>query len=465
MKSKKTTLWIALSVLLIAAVALSACSPAVAPTPEKIVETKEVVVTKEVPKEVVVTKEVVVQATEAPAYEGPKARVNLWHTIPTDTETYFVGELMPKFNALHPECNVVIRNLGVEDASIVRTGLALPLDDANRPHLWWIASSETGAYVEADVLADVDSWLNAHPDIKNNIIPALLTLSSWEGKVRSIPWMTNNTAMWINVDAFEKAGVPIPSQDPEKTWTWEEFADAMKKVTAANPGMKGFLETVNTGWDFWTYHSWYGAAGGDVSGLAKLDSPESIKAIQFHKDLMDAGVAATTPTGWDAAPWYAGQVAVMANGPWNFPKLSTFTDFKFTVVPYPRDVKPATNLGGDQLFIGKTPTPEQEACAFAFAEWILTDEFQIAFQKQSGNLPVTKSAAENQEYQDHLAKYPFMAGFVNQTPYGVSRPPLPEFNDISNAFTLAWDSVILQGADPTSAMTELQQEVNQILGQ
>jgi ABC-type glycerol-3-phosphate transport system substrate-binding protein len=122
--------------------------------------------------------------------------------------------------------------------------------------------------VEADILADVDSWLNAHPDIKDNIIPALLTLSSWEGKVRSIPWMTNNTAMWINTDAFEKAGVPIPSQDPEKTWTWEEFADAMKKVTAANPGMKGFLETVNTGWDFWTYHSWYGAAGGDVSGLA-----------------------------------------------------------------------------------------------------------------------------------------------------------------------------------------------------
>jgi multiple sugar transport system substrate-binding protein len=430
--NKKSLLWSLGSLLVLASVLLSACG---APA-----------------------------ATEAPAGSNTKVRVNLWHTIPTDTETFFMGELMPKFEALHPECLIVSRNLGVEDASIIRTGLALPLDDPNRPHLWWVASSETGAYVEADVLADVDGWLNAHPDIKNNIIPSLIELSSWEGKVRSLPWMTNNTAMWVNVDAFKKAGVPVPSQDPEKTWTWEEFADAMKKVTEANAGMKGFLVTVNTGWDFWTFHSWYGAAGGDTSGLAVLDSDATFKAVQFQKDLMDAGYATTTPTGWDAAPWYASQVAVMANGPWNFPKLSTFTDFEFTVVPYPRDAKPATNLGGDQLFIGKTPTAEQEACAFAFGEWILTDDFQIAFQKQSGNLPVTKTASESQEYKDHLTKYPFMAGFVNGTPYGVSRPPLPQFGDIGTAFTKAWDSVILNDADVKETFTALQTEVNGILG-
>lgn len=445
--------WNILSLVVLMSLILAACGAA-APQPTQ--------------TPVVVVQTRVVEAKPAAAatpYSGPKARVNLWHTIPTDTETYFVGELMPKFNAVHPECTIVIRNLGVEDPAIVRTGLALPLNDPNRPHLWWLASSETGAYVEADVLADVDGWLNAHPDIKKNIIPALLELSSWQGKVRSLPWMTNNTAMWINVDAFTKAGVPIPSQDPEKTWTWQEFADAMKKVTEANPGMKGFLVTVNTGWDFWTFHAWYAAAGGDVSGLAKLDSEPALKAVQLQKDLLEQGYATTTTTGWDAAPWYAKQVAVMANGPWNFPKLSTFTDFKFTVVPYPRDVRPATNLGGDQLFIGKTATKEQEACAFAFGEYVLSDEFQIAFQKQSGNLPVTMSAASSKEYQDHLAKYPFMAGFVNQTPYGVARPPIPQFNDVSNAFTPAWDAVMLKKADVKTTFTALQKQVDAILKQ
>lgn len=433
-------IWKVLSLLVLAAILLTACGSPATPAPA---------------------------ATKASADGGTKARVNLWHTIPTDTETFFVGELLPKFSAQHPECLIVPRNLGVEDASIIRTGLALPLEDANRPHLWWVASSETGAYVEADVLADVDGWLNKHPDIKSNIIPSLVELSSWQGKVRSIPWMTNNTAMWINVDAFKKAGVEVPSQDPAKTWTWAEFATDMQKVTEANKdtGMKGFLVTVNTGWDFWTFHAWYGAAGGDISGLAKLDSDATMKSVQFQKDLLDKGYAITTPTGWDAAPWYAGKVAVMANGPWNFPKLSTFKDFNFTVVPYPRDVKPATNLGGDQLFIGKAPTDAQTACQFAFAEWILTDDFQIAFQKQSGNLPVTKSAAGSKEYLDHLAKYPFMAGFVNGTPYGVSRPPLPQFGDIGTAFSKAWDAVMLNNADVKTTFTDLQKEVNGILGQ
>jgi multiple sugar transport system substrate-binding protein len=278
--------------------------------------------------------------------------------------------------------------------------------------------------------------------------------------------MTNNTAMWINVDAFEAAGVPVPSQNPEETWTWEEFADAMKKVTEANAGgsgMKGFLISVNTGWDFWTFHAWYAAAGGDTSGLPDLDSEAAVKTVQFQKDLMEAGYASTTPTGWDAAPWYAGEVAVMANGPWNFPALSIFKDFNFTVVPYPRDAKPAANLGGNQLFIGKG-SPEQEACAFAFGEYMLTDEFQIAFQKQSGNLPVTTSAAASEEYQAHLVAYPFLAGFVNQTPYGVARLPIPQFNDVSNAFTPAWDAVILNSADVTETFTGLQSEVDGILG-
>ncbi|MEW6402018.1 MAG: extracellular solute-binding protein [Chloroflexota bacterium] len=435
---KKSLFWSVISLLVLASLLLSACGPAATEAPA---------------------------ATDAPA-DG-KAVLNLWHTIPTETETFFNEELLPKFHEANPNCEIVVRNLGVEDPALIRTGLALPIDDATRPHLWWIASSETGAYVEADVLTDVDTWLNENPDIKDNIIPALLELSSYDGKVRSLPWMTNNTAMWINVDAFEAAGVPVPSQNPEETWTWEEFNDAMQKITEANAdgsGMKGFLVTVNTGWDFWTFHAWYAAAGGDVSGIPVLDSEAAIKTVQLQKDLMDNGYAETTPTGWDAAPWYAGEVAVMANGPWNFPTLSTFKDFNFTVVPYPRDVRPAANLGGDQLFIGKTATPEQEACAFAFGAYVLSDEFQIAFQKQSGNLPVTTSAAASEEYQAHLAAYPFLAGFVNQTPFGVARLPIPEFNDIGNAFTPAWDAVMLNGADVTETFTGLQAEVEGILG-
>jgi multiple sugar transport system substrate-binding protein len=434
------------TILLLVTLSLSACGGAAT----------------EAPAEEVVAEE---PAAEEPAAEpAEKAVINLWHSIPPESETFMIDELMPKYYEDNPNCQIDIRAYGVEDPAVIRTGLALPMDDPTRPHMWWIASSETGAYVEADVLADVDGWLNANPDIKSNIIPALLELSSYDGKVRSLPWMTNNTAMWVNVDAFDAAGVPVPSQNPEETWTWAEFADAMQKITEANEGMKGFLVTVNQGWDMWTFHSWYAAAGGEMPGIPDFDSEATIKAAQLQKDLLANGYAITSPTGWDAAPWYAGEVAVVANGPWNFPALTVFEDFKFTVVPYPRDVKPAANLGGDQLFIGKTPTPEQEACAFAFGELVLSDEFQIGFQTHSGNLPVTTSAAESDEYLTYLDENPFLYGFVNQTPYGVARHPIPEFADITNAFTPAWDDVMLNDADIAERFSQLQSEVDMILG-
>jgi multiple sugar transport system substrate-binding protein len=400
----------------------------------------------------------------APA-EDPAApavtRVNLWHTIPIETEVYFVNELLPTFVAAHPECVIVPRQLGVEDPMIIRAGLALGEGDPTRPHMWWIASSETGAYVEADLLADVDGWLAAHPEVRDNIIPAILELSSFEGRVWSLPWMTNNTAMWINVDAFEEAGVPIPSQVPETTWTFQEFVDAVRQLTTDD--MKGFLHTVNSpGWDFWTFHAWYAAASRDTAGIPDLDSLEALKVVEMHQDLFQGGYTLTTPTGWDAAPWYAGRVAITANGPWNFPMLSVFDAFEFTVVPYPRDVKPATNLGGNQLFIGKG-TPEQEACAFAFGEYMLSDEFQVRFAIQSGNLPITESAAAHPDFQAHLAAHPFLAGFVNQTPYGVARYPIPEYTEISTLFGEAWDRVLLAGADVTETFTTLQTEVEQRL--
>lgn len=397
----------------------------------------------------------------APAYSQNATNVNLWHTIPTETEKFFVEQLMPKFSEKHSECNIVIRNLGVEDPSIIRTGLAA--SGENKPDMWWMASSETGSYVEAGVLADVDGWLNSHPEIKSNIIPSLLELSSYQGKVQSLPWMTNDTAMWINVDAFEKAGVPIPSQDPATTWTWEEFADAVKKVS--NDNMKGYLVSVGGGWDFWLFHAWYAAAGGDATKIPQLDSPAAIKAVSFIRGLVDNGstLFSEPNRGWDAAPWYAGKVAIMTNGPWNFPTLSTFKDFKFTVVPFPRDAKPAANLGGNQLFIGKSDDPKVDACAFAFAEYMLTDEFQVAFQKQSGNLPVTTSASTGAEYQEHVKTYPFLAGFVNQIPYGVARQPIPTYNEIGTVFTTAWDDVMVNKKGVEERFKAAQEEAAQFL--
>jgi multiple sugar transport system substrate-binding protein len=346
--------------------------------------------------------------------------------------------------------NFVSYQLGVENAALIATKIKAGGDTA--PDMAWLASGETGIYVQAGILPDVDGWLNSHPSIKQNILPSLIKLSSYQGKVWSFPWMTNSTAMQINLDAFKAAGVPIPSQDPQKTWTWDQFAEACKLISQ-KAGMKGFLmNNGGAGWDAWLFHAWLGSNGGTFlsdAGDPAFNNAAGIETMTFLQNLVkDGSTAYSAPgQGYDPSGWYSAKAAIMANGPWNFPDLSKFTKFKFTVVPYPVNKQPATNPGGDQLFVFNN-SPDKVKYSFAYAQYMLSDDFQIKFNIESGNLPVTQSATASATYQAHLKQYPFLYGWVNSVPYGVARSSLPQAGDAMTAFgQKGWDPIILQGAN------------------
>src|SRR6266849_5441788 len=381
---------------------------------------------------------------------GGKVTVNLYHTIPTATETFWKQQLLPSFEKQYPGMHLVTYQLGVENAQLIRTKIKAGGDTA--PDMAWLASGETGVYVQANLLPDVDGWLNSHPTIKQNIFPSLITLSSYQGKVLSLPWMTNNTAMQINLDAFQAAGVPVPSQDPTKTWTWDQFAEACKLISQ-KAGMIGFwMISGGNGWDAWLFSAWLGTNSGtfmSASGDPVFNNAAGAETMTFLQNLVkDGSIAYSAPgMGYDPSGWDSGKAAIMANGPWNFPDLAKFTKFKFTVVPYPVNKQPATNYGGDQLFIFNN-SQQKVNYSFDYAQYMLTDDFQVQFNIESGNLPVTQSATNNAAYQANLKQYPFLYGWVNGVPYGVSRSSLPQSSDAQMAFgAKAWDPIILQAAN------------------
>ncbi len=381
---------------------------------------------------------------------GGPVTVNLYHTIPTATETFWKQQLLPSFVKKYPGMHLVPYQLGVEDPKVIRTKIKAGGNTA--PDMAWLASTELGTYVQANLLPDVDGWLNSHASIKQNILPSLIKISSYQGKVWSLPWMTNNTAMQINLDAFEKAGVPIPSQDPTKTWTWDQFAEACKLITQKT-NMKGFLmNNGGPGWDAWLFTAWLGTNSGNFlsdAGDPLFNTTAGTETMTFLQNLVKDGYTAFSAPGmgYDPSGWYSQKAAIMANGPWNFPDLSKLKTFKFTVVPYPINKQPATNPGGDQLFLFNN-SQDKVNYEFDYAQYMLSDDFQVQFNIESGNLPVTQSATASTAYQAHLKQYPFLYGWVNGVPYSVARSSLPQAGDASTAFgQKAWDPIIQQGAN------------------
>ena len=387
---------------------------------------------------------------------GP-VTVNLYHTIPAATTTYWQQTLLPSFEKQYPNMKLVTYQLGVENAEVLDT--KIKAGGSAAPDLAWLDSTSTGTFVGAGLLPDVDGWLNSHTDIKQNILPSILNISSYQGKVWSLPWMTNNTAMQINLDAFEQAGVPIPSQDPEKTWTWDQFAEACKMISQKTK-MKGFLMNNNgPGWDAWLFSAWIGTNGGSFlsdNGDPAFNSAAGIETMTFLQNLVNDGYTAYSAPGqgYDPSGWYSQKAAIMANGPWNFPDLVKLNTFKFTVVPYPVNKQPATNPGGDQLFLFNN-SQQKVNYEFDYGQYMLTDDFQVKFNIESGNLPVTKSATQNATYQVHLKQYPYLYGWVNSVPYSVSRSSLPQAADAGTAFGQnAWDPIITKNANVQQALAK-----------
>lgn len=383
-----------------------------------------------------------------------RTRVNLYHTMPDATALFWEEQLMPSFRAQYPKLDLRATNLGVESSAALRTAVKAGGDSA--PDMAWIESGEMGAYVDANLLADVDSWLSGQSATKADIFPSLVQLCTYKGKVWSLPWMTNNTAMLINTDAFNKAGVPIPSQDPQKTWTWDQFATACQAITE-KAGMKGWLiNNTLAGWDAWLFHAWIATAGGSFisdAGDPLFNGPEGQATMTFLQGLVKAGYTTYLDVGYQLDLWYAQKAAIVINGPWNFPDLQTFKKFNFTVVPFPTKTQPATNTGGDNLFIFNH-SKDKVTYSFDYAAYMLSKDFQVQFNIESGNLPVTKSATNDTTYQAHLQQYPFLNGWVNGVPYGVARSALPQAADTQTAFgQKAWDPIITQLADVNSSLS------------
>jgi multiple sugar transport system substrate-binding protein len=396
--------------------------------------------------------------------------VNFFHTIPPDSEANVKTNLLPNFEKANPTCKVTLRNLGVEGGdSAALTKSALAAKDESSPSLMWEASASAGDYVKADVLADTQKFFDDNPKIKDNVIDSLITLSTYQGKIRSIPMTTNNVAVYVNVTAFKAAGVAVPSQDPEKTWTWEEFRAASKKVSEAGK-MKGLLFSDSGGWASWLASGWLAQAGGfyiNTNSEIGFNKPEAIEAYKFLKTLVDdkSTVFSEPGKGWDPAPWLSQKAAMTINGPWNLSALLKVKDFEWTVVPLPRGKKIAAPLGGNQLYVFNL-TPAKNDCAFKFAAYVLSDEFQVKFTIKDGSLPTTKSASNSPEYLEFAKNTPALAGWANQTKYGVARPAMPGFNAVGDGpFGKAWGDIFVQGADIQSSMDKAAKEAALLLSE
>lgn len=380
--------------------------------------------------------------------------LTLWQGVNPPPNREVLQRLVARFNQSHPTIQVESLYVGQSDQQIPKI-LAAVVGDVP-PNLLWFAPMITGQLVELETILPLEDWLADLP-VAQQIDPAVLESMELEGHRWSVPFSVNNVGIFYRPSLFEAAGI---TQLPT---TWEELRQVAQQLTDVEQGRFGMLLPLGKGeWTVFMWLPFLWSAGGDLvrdGGEPALLTPEAVTALQFWQDLVTDGSAILSQPerGYELDAFLKGKVAMQLTGPWTLGQLQQ-TGVDYAVMPIPVQTRPATSLGGENLFIFKT-SPEAEAAAKEFAAYVLSEAFQTEWAVATGYLPVNLQARQNLTYQQFLDRQPVVQVFLDQAPAGRSRPIFPGYSRLSDALGRAIEAVLLQRETPAAALEQAQRRV------
>ena len=266
----------------------------------------------------------------------------------------------------------------------------------------------------------------------------------------ALPYMRSTEALYINKTYVEKLGYDVPDV---VTWDyiWEVSEAAMKKDSDDNFVINGknvmipfiykstdnmmiqMLRQQNAG---------YSTASGEVL-LFNDNTREILEEISKHS--ATKAFSTFKISSYPANFLNAGQcifaVDSTAGSTWMGPDAplsdicsdDIISGIEVVVRPIPQfDVSnPVMISQGPSICVFNKANPQEVLASWMFAQFLLTDEVQIAYAETEGYIPVTSKAQNNAEYTDYLSR----SGEDNDTYYSIKiETTRLLLNNIDNTF-------------------------------
>lgn len=394
------------------------------------------------------------------ADEAGVVHLTLWQGISPPANREVFQSLVADFNRTHPEIQVESLYVGQPDQQIPKILTAVVGNAA--PDLLWYVPQLTGQLVELEAIQPLEDWLNQSP-LKDQIDPALFDTMTFEGHLWSIPFATNNAAVFYRPSLFQAAGIEtVPT-------TWADFRTAAQKLTQdtdgdGRPDQYGVFLSLGKGeWAVFAWLPFVYSAGGwlEQQGQPDLVNQGAIAALQFAQDLVTDGSAllSAPERGYETDNLITGKVAMQVTGPWNLPQFEA-AGIDYGVFPFPVAETPAAVLGGENFFLCQT-SPEKTQAALTFLDYVLSESFQLNWALGTGYLPINLSVRESAAYQQFVQENPALKTFLNQMTVARARPIVPGYTHLSENFGRAIEASLL-GGSPQAALQSSQNRLDLI---
>ncbi len=256
----------------------------------------------------------------------------------------------------------------------------------------------------------------------DEIIPEFLNECRVDGSYFALPFMRSTEVCYVNKTYVEALGFTLPET---LTWdfVWEVSEAAMAKDADGNflvNGQKVMIPFIYKSTDnmMITQLRQLGAGYSTDEGEILLFSDTTKGLLQTVAAHVQTGAFSTFKiSGYPANYLNAGQcifaVDSTAGATWmgsNAPLLDIpeehLVDFETEVMMIPQFDPDAPKMisQGPSVCVFNKQDPQEVLASWLFAQYLLTNEMQIAYAQTEGYVPVTSKARETQEYMDYLSR-------------------------------------------------------------
>jgi sn-glycerol 3-phosphate transport system substrate-binding protein len=347
-----------------------------------------------------------------------QVEIQWWHAM-TGANNDVVVRLANEFNAAQQAYKVVPSYKG-SYIDTMNAGIAA-FRAGNAPHIMQVFEVGT-----ATMMAATGAVKPVHVLMKEAgeafdpkaYLPAITGYySTSKGEMLSFPFNSSSTVMWINKDAFRKAGLD-PDTPPK---TWPEVFEAAKKLKAAGSATCGFSNAWVTWVNVEQLSAWHdlplatkanGLDGFDTE--LRFNSPTHVRHLQNLVDLQkDKTYDYSGRTNTGEGRFTSGECPIFLTSSAFFGNVKANAKFDFgnAPMPYYPDVQGAPQnsiIGGASLWVMGGKKPEEYKGVAKFFAFLSDTDRQVAIHKSSGYLPITKAAYTKTKESGYYKDAPYL---------------------------------------------------------
>lgn len=344
---------------------------------------------------------------------GSKVKITYWGSF-TGKNGETEKALVDKFNSSQQDVTLDYQFQGSYEETAQKLTAALQSKTAPEVSLlsdvWWFK------FYLAQALQPLDELLATAQVDKSDYVDVLFNegvrkgASYWVPMARSTPLFYYNKALWA------EAG--LPDRGPE---TWDEFAEwAPKLVKKEGSTIKqaAFIHPGAAGYIAWLFQGVVWQFGGQYSTpdfQMTMNNPKTVAAGQFYGDTVnkDAWAIYSTQEVQDFING-VGASAMLSTG--SMGGILNDAKFELGTAFLPKKEQFGCCTGGAGLAILKGAPAEKQQAAMQWIAFATSPENTTFWSKNTGYMPVRKSAVEAAEMQEYFKERPTFKTAVDQLP-------------------------------------------------